>query len=230
MLFTDEHNEIRRTITSFVAHEINPYVDEWEKDGIFPAHEVFKKAGNLGLLGISKPTEYGGLDLDYSYSLVANEDWGQIRCGGVPMGLGVQTDMATPAMARFGSDDIRQRFLAPAIAGDMVASIGVSEPHAGSDVAAIKTAARKKNGDYVINGSKMWITNSTQADYIVVLANTSDDQKHQNKSLIVVPTDTPGFSTSERLNKLGMRSSDTAQLFFDDVCSERNGRYWDGNT
>lgn len=217
MLFTDEHKEIRRTITNFVANEINPYVDEWEQEGIFPAHEVFKKAGDLGLLGINKPTEYGGLGLDYSYALVANEEWGQIRCGGVPMGLGVQTDMATPAMARFGSDDIRQRFLAPAIAGDMVASIGVSEPHAGSDVAAIKTTARKKNGDYVINGSKMWITNSTQADYIVVLANTSDEQKHQNKSLIVVPTNTPGFSTSERLNKLGMRSSDTAQLFFDDV-------------
>ena len=217
MLFTEEHKEIRRTITNFVANEINPYVDEWEKDGIFPAHEVFKKAGDLGLLGINKPAEYGGLGLDYSYALVANEEWGQIRCGGVPMGLGVQTDMATPAMARFGSDDVRQRFLAPAIAGDMVASIGVSEPHAGSDVAAIKTTARKKNGDYVINGSKMWITNSTQADYIVVLANTSDDQKHQNKSLIVVPTDAPGFSTSERLNKLGMRSSDTAQLFFDDV-------------
>lgn len=217
MLFTEEHKEIRRTITNFVANEVNPYVDEWENEGIFPAHEVFKKAGDLGLLGISKPTEYGGLGLDYSYSLVATEEWGQIHCGGVPMALGVQTDMATPAMARFGSDELRQRFLAPAIAGDMVASIGVSEPHAGSDVAAIKTTAHKKNGDYVINGTKMWITNSTQADYIVVLANTSDDHKHQNKSLIVVPTDSPGFSTSERLHKLGMRSSDTAQLFFDDV-------------
>jgi citronellyl-CoA dehydrogenase len=217
MLFTEEHKEIRRTITNFVANEVNPYVDEWENEGIFPAHEVFKKAGDLGLLGISKPTEYGGLGLDYSYSLVATEEWGQIHCGGVPMALGVQTDMATPAMARFGSDELRQRFLAPAIAGDMVASIGVSEPHAGSDVAAIKTTAHKKNGDYVINGTKMWITNSTQADYIVVLANTSDDQKHQNKSLIVVPTDSPGFSTSARLHKLGMRSSDTAQLFFDDV-------------
>jgi len=147
------------------------------------------------------------------------------------MAIGVQTDMATPAMSRFGSDWLRQAFLAPAIAGDMVASIGVSEPHAGSDVAAIKTTARKKNGDYVINGTKMWITNSTQADYIVVLANTSDEHKHANKSLIVVPTDTPGFSTSERLNKLGMRCSDTAQLFFDDVVVPQShliGREGDG--
>ena len=217
MLFTEEHQEIRRTITNFVASEINPHVDDWENAGIFPAHEVFKKAGDLGLLGINKPAAYGGLGLDYSYSIVATEEWGQVHCGSVPMAIGVQTDMATPALARFGSDELRQRFLAPAIAGDMVASIGVSEPHAGSDVAAIKTTARKKNGDYVINGTKMWITNSTQADYITVLANTSDEQKHANKSLIIVPTDTPGFSTSERLNKLGMRSSDTAQLFFDDV-------------
>jgi citronellyl-CoA dehydrogenase len=125
--------------------------------------------------------------------------------------------MATPALARFGSDELKRDFLTPAIAGDMVTSIGVSEPHAGSDVAAIKTTAIKRGDDYVINGTKMWITNSTQADYICLLANTSDDQKHVNKSLIIVPTDVPGFSTSSRLNKLGMRASDTAQLFFDDV-------------
>jgi citronellyl-CoA dehydrogenase len=222
MLLTEEHREIRRTVTNFVNNEINPYVDEWEQAGIFPAHEVFKKAGDLGLLGICKPTEYGGLGLDYSYSLVANEAWGRVHCGSIPMAIGVQTDMATPALARFGSDELRQRYLAPAIAGDMVTSIGVSEPHAGSDVANIKTTARKRNGDYVINGTKMWITNSTQANYVVVLANTSDDQKHHNKSLIVVPTDTPGFTTSQRLNKLGMRSSDTAQLFFDDVVVPRS--------
>jgi citronellyl-CoA dehydrogenase len=217
MQLTEQHNEIRRTVSQFVEKEINPYVEQWEEEGIFPAHELFKKAGSLGLLGVSKPVEYGGMGLDYSYSMVTTEEWGAISCGGIPMALGVQTDMATPALARFGSDALREQFLAPAIAGDMVASIGVSEPHAGSDVAAIKTTAVKRGDDYVINGTKMWITNSTQADYIVVLANTSDDQKHSNKSLIVVPTDTPGFSTSPRLNKLGMRSSDTAQLFFDDV-------------
>ncbi|MDG1389005.1 MAG: acyl-CoA dehydrogenase family protein [Halioglobus sp.] len=217
MQFTDEHNEIRRTVSQFVEKEINPFVEEWENAGIFPAHEVFKKAGNLGLLGIHKPEEYGGLGLDYSYALVAQEEWGSASHGSVPLSIAVQTDMATPALARFGSDELKRNFLTPAIAGDMVTSIGVSEPHAGSDVAAIKTTAIKRGDDYVINGTKMWITNSTQADYICLLANTSDDQKHVNKSLIIVPTDIPGFSTSSRLNKLGMRASDTAQLFFDDV-------------
>ncbi len=222
MLFTEEHDAIRRTVAGFIDKEVNPHVDQWEEEGIFPAHELFRKAGDLGLLGISKPVAYGGMGLDYSYNMVALEEWGLTHCGSIPMALAVQTDMATPALARFGSDELREQFLAPAIAGDMVCSIGVSEPHAGSDVAAIKTTARRKGGDYVINGTKMWITNSTQADFIVVLANTSDDQKHRNKSLIVVPTDTPGFSHSERLNKLGMRSSDTAQLFFDDVVVPRS--------
>jgi citronellyl-CoA dehydrogenase len=217
MQFTEQHNEIRRTVSQFVKKEINPFVEEWEEAGIFPAHEVFKKAGNLGLLGIHKPEEYGGLGLDYSYALVAQEEWGSASHGSVPLSIAVQTDMATPALARFGSDELKRDFLTPAIAGDMVTSIGVSEPHAGSDVAAIKTTAIKRGDDYVINGTKMWITNSTQADYICLLANTSDDQKHVNKSLIIVPTDVPGFSTSSRLNKLGMRASDTAQLFFDDV-------------
>ena len=217
MQFTEQHNEIRRTVSQFVKKEINPFVEEWEEAGIFPAHEVFKKAGNLGLLGIHKPEEYGGLGLDYSYALVAQEEWGSASHGSVPLSIAVQTDMATPALARFGSDELKRDFLTPAIAGDMVTSIGVSEPHAGSDVAAIKTTAIKRGDDYVINGTKMWITNSTQADYICLLANTSDDQKHVNKSLIIVPTDVPGFSTSSRLSKLGMRASDTAQIFFDDV-------------
>jgi citronellyl-CoA dehydrogenase len=217
MQFTDQHNEIRRTVSQFVEKEINPYVEEWEQEGIFPAHEVFKKAGDLGLLGIHKPEEYGGLGLDYSYAMVAQEEWGSADHGSVPLAIAVQTDMATPALARFGSDQLKQEFLTPAIAGDMVAAIGVSEPHAGSDVAAIKTTAKKRGDDYVINGTKMWITNSTQADFICLLANTSDEQKHHNKSLIIVPTNTPGFSTSPKLNKLGMRASDTAQLFLDDV-------------
>ncbi|GAA5315230.1 MAG: citronellyl-CoA dehydrogenase [Candidatus Pelagadaptatus aseana] len=217
MLFNTQHEEIRRTVQSFIANEINPHVDEWEKDGIFPAKELFKKMGNLGLLGIHKPEEYGGMGLDYSYETVFAEELGGIHCGALPMAIGVQTDMATPALAKFGSEELRRDFLAPAIAGDMVVSIAVSEPHAGSDVAAIKTTAKKDGDDYIINGTKMWITNSTQADYLCLLANTSDGNKHANKSLIVVPTDLPGVSFSERLNKLGMRSSDTAQVFLDNV-------------
>lgn len=217
MLFTNEHNAIRATIAQFIDKEINPYVDEWERDAIFPAHEVFKKMGDLGLLGIHKPTEYGGMGLDYSYQIVFSEELGRVRCGGVPMAIGVQTDMATPALARFGSDELRREFLVPSITGEAVFSIGVSEPHAGSDVAAIKTNARKDGDDYVINGTKMWITTSTQADYICLLVNTSDEPAHKNKSLVIVPTNTRGISFSKPLKKLGMHSSDTAQIFFDDV-------------
>lgn len=217
MILTEEHEAIRQTTAKFIDAEINPYADKWEADGIFPAHELFKKMGDLGLLGICKPLEYGGMGLDYSYQIVFSEELGRIATGGVSMGIGVQTDMATPALARFGSDELRKEFLVPAIAGEAVFSIAVSEPHAGSDVAAIKTTAKKDGDDYVINGSKMWITNSTQADYLCLLANTSDDKPHLNKSLIVVPTNTPGISFSEKLDKLGMRSSDTAQVFFDNV-------------
>jgi citronellyl-CoA dehydrogenase len=217
MKFTEEHQAIRQTIARFIDTEINPYADQWEADGIFPAHELFKKMGDLGLLGIAKPVEFGGMGLDYSYQIVFSEELGRIATGGVAMAIGVQTDMATPALARFGSDELRREFLVPAIAGDAVCSIAVSEPHAGSDVAAIKTTAKKDGDDYVINGSKMWITNSTQADYLCLLANTSEGKPHLNKSLIIVPTNTPGVSFSERLDKLGMRSSDTAQVFFDNV-------------
>ncbi len=217
MKFTTEHEALRRTARQFVEKEINPFVTEWENADIFPAHELFKKMGDLGLLGICKPIENGGLGLDYSYNMVVVEELGRIACGGVPMAIGVQTDMATPALARFGSKELRDEFLTPAIAGEYVASIAVSEAHAGSDVAAIKTYAKKDGDDYVINGSKMWITNSTQADFFCLLANTSDDKPHINKSMIIVPAKTPGITLSPKLDKMGMRSSDTAQVFFDNV-------------
>ena len=162
MLFTADHDEPRRILQKFIAAEINPFVDEWEKADIFPAHELFKKLGDLGFLGLNKPVEFGGQGLDYCYALMMAEELGAITCGGVPMAIGVQTDMATPALARFGSDEVRREFLAPAIAGDAVACIGVSEPGAGSDVASIKTNARSDGDDYVINGGKMWITNGVQ--------------------------------------------------------------------
>ena len=217
MIFTQEHNEIRRTVKNFVENEINPHVEEWEAAGTFPMKEMFKKLGDLGLLGISKPTEYGGMGLPYSYSIVAAEEFGLSKCGGVPLAIGVQTDMCTPALARFGSDELREQFLKPAISGDMVGCIGVSEPGAGSDVAGLKTSAKKDGDDYIINGTKMWITNSPSADFICLLANTSDDKVHVNKSLIVVPMNTPGVTVGAKLNKLGMRSSETAQVFFDNV-------------
>src|SRR5512147_520 len=217
MKFTQEHEEIRRNLKRFIEAEINPHVDEWEAAEIFPAHEVFKKLGDLGMLGLTKPEAYGGAGLDYSYSMVFAETLGAIRCGGVPMAIGVQTDMATPALARFGSDELRKEFLAPAIAGEYVTCIGVSEPGAGSDVASIKTTARKDGGDYVINGAKMWITNSLQADWMCLLANTSEGAAHKNKTLICLPMATKGVVKAKKIRKIGMMSSDTGLIHFDDV-------------
>ena len=216
MQFTETHEQLRDTVAKFVANDINPYVDEWEAADQFPSHEVFKKMGDLGLLGLRYPEEYGGAGLDMTYSLVLAEELGMIDCGGVPMAIGVQTDMCTPALARFGSDELRKQFLAPAIAGDMVGCLGVSEPGGGSDVAAVKTTAKSDGDDYIINGTKMWITNGLKADWCCLLANTSEGKPHESKSLIMVPMDLPGIE-KQKIHKIGMHSSDTAQLFFDDV-------------
>jgi citronellyl-CoA dehydrogenase len=217
MQFTHEHQELQRSLKRFIDSEINPHVDDWETAEMFPAKELFKKMGTLGFLGIAKPPQFGGLGLDYSYAMAMAETLGHIHCAGVPMAIGVQTDMATPALSRFGSDELRAQFLTPAIRGDAVACIGVSEQGAGSDVAAIKTYARKDGDDYVINGSKMWITNSLQADWMCLLANTSDDAAHRNKSLIIVPMDTKGVSVGKKIRKIGMNASDTGLIYFDDV-------------
>ena len=224
MQFTHEHLEIQKTLKRFIDAEINPHVDEWEAAEIFPAHEVFKKLGNLGLLGLTKPEAFGGAGLDYSYAMAMAEALGHIECGGVPMAIGVQTDMCTPALARFGSDELKREFLAPAIAGDMVGCIGVSEPGAGSDVAGIKSHARKDGDDYVISGQKMWITNSLQADWMCMLVNTSDGPQHKNKSLVMVPMRdgpngklTKGIEVARKIRKIGMHSSDTGLIYFDEV-------------
>lgn len=217
MLFTNEHRALSESVKKFVATQINPYVDEWEKEGIFPAHELFKKMGEKGFLGIAKPEQFGGMGLDWSYNLAFCEAMGEVNGGSIPMAVGVQTDMATPALAKQGSDALREEFLVPAIAGDYVACIGVSEPGAGSDVASIRTHARKDGDDYIINGGKMWITNGTQADFMCLLANTGDGPVHKNKSLIVLPLKSKGVTIARKLDKLGMRASDTAEIWFEDV-------------
>ncbi|MCL4183510.1 MAG: acyl-CoA dehydrogenase family protein [Burkholderiaceae bacterium] len=217
MIYTEEHERLKDSVRRFVDAEINPHVDEWERAGVFPAHELFRKMGRLGFLGVTKPVEYGGSGLDYSYSVAVSEALGHAHCGGVPMAIGVQTDMATPALARFGSDELKREFLAPSIAGERVACLGVSEVGAGSDVASIRTFAHKDGGDYRIRGGKMWTTSGTQADWMCLLANTSDGAAHRNKTLICLPMDTPGVQIARKLNKAGMHSSDTAQIFFDDV-------------
>ncbi len=217
MIITHEHKEFHRTVKNFMENEINPNVAEWEKAGAYPAHEVFKKMGELGLLGINKEEKYGGMGLDHSYHIYAAEALGYANCGGIPLSIGVQTDMATPAIAKFGSTELKEQFLAPTITGEYVAAIAVSETGAGSDVAGLKTTAKKDGDDYIINGSKMWITNATQADFFCVLANTSDDKPHKNKTLIIVPANTPGVTVGAKIDKIGMRSSDTAPVYFDDV-------------
>jgi len=222
MQYTHEHLEIQKTLKRFIDAEINPHVDEWEAAEIFPAHEVFKKLGKLGLLGLTKPEEYGGAGLDYSYGVAMAEALGHINCGGVPMAIGVQTDMCTPALARFGSEELKREFLAPAIAGDTVGCIGVSEPGAGSDVASIKSHARKDGGDYVISGQKMWITNSLQADWMCMLVNTGDGPQHKNKSLVMVPMRDKGklrkgIEVGRKIKKIGMNASDTGLIYFDEV-------------
>jgi citronellyl-CoA dehydrogenase len=214
---TSEHEQFGKVVREFVANEINPYVDEWEAAGTFPAHELFPKLANIGAFGLEYDPEYGGQGADHTYSYVFATELGKSDCAGVPMAIGVQAYMATPALHRFGSDELKRNYLIPAMKGEMVASIAVSEPGAGSDVAGIRTRAVRDGGDWVINGSKMWITNGTQADFLCLLVRTSDDGGYQGMSLILVPTDTAGFSVSKKIDKMGNKSSDTAELTFDNV-------------
>ncbi len=215
--FTKDHERVRHAVADFVKSEINPNVDQWEEDGIVPLRELFKKMGRLGFLGIRYAPRYGGQGLDYWYDTVFLEELGHIKALGLSVAITVQTHMATPAIYEFGNDYLKDTYLKGAIAGDMVGAIAVTEPDAGSDVAAIRTRARKDGSNFIISGSKMYITNGTQADFYTLLARTSDDAGYHSFSLFVVPADTPGVKVSRKLDKLGVRISDTAELFFDNV-------------
>lgn len=218
MIFNAEQESFRRTVRRFVQEEINPHVDEWEAQETFPAHQLFGKMGELGFLGITYPEEVGGLGLDYWYQTVFLEEVGRADCRGIPMAIGVQTDMATPALAEYGTPEQHQKFLKPAVEGKAVFSIAVSEPDAGSDVAAIKTRARRDGDHYVVDGSKMWITNGTQADFLTLLARTDDAQSgYRGMSLLIVPADTPGCGVAKKLKKMGNNSSDTAIISLEGV-------------
>ena len=214
--FTEEHELFRDTVRGFVETEMNPYIDQWEAEGGFPARELFTKMGSLGLLGLEYAVEDGGGGADHLYTVILCEELGRCDAMGVPMAIGVQTDMATPSLAKFGSKELKEQFLRPAIEGTAVAAVGVTEPDAGSDVAGIRTRAVRDGDTFVINGAKLYITNGTQADWVCVLARTSDEGGYRGVSQIIVPTNTPGFSVSRKLDKLGMRGSDTAELHFDD--------------
>jgi citronellyl-CoA dehydrogenase len=217
MYLTKDHEMVRKAVRDFINKEINPNIDQWEEDRIVPLHPLFRKMGDLGFLGIRFDPAYGGQGLDYWYDLVFLEELGHIKGLGLAVAITVQTHMCTPAIAEFGSEYLKRNYLQPAIQGEMVGAIAVTEPGAGSDVAALATTARREGDHYVINGSKMFITNGTQADFYTLLARTSEAPGYHAFSLFVVPADLPGVQVSRKLEKLGVWDSDTAELFFDNV-------------
>lgn len=212
-IFTEEHQALRKTVRQF-AESLAPHALEWDEAGIFP-REVFKQAGDLGLLGIRADETYGGMGLDWWFTTAYAEELVRTNNAGLNMALMVQSDMATPIINEIGSDEVKRNFLEPAIKGDMIAALGISEPGGGSDVAAIRTTAKVDGDDYVINGQKLWITNGTRADFITLGVRTGDDG-YGGISLLVFPTDVKGFSVGKSLKKIGNKSSDTAELFFED--------------
>lgn len=215
--FTEEHDMFRKALRDFAEKELAPHADEWEEARYFP-DDVFKRMGELGFLGGRYPEELGGSGGDIWHTAVLAEELPRSRMAGLTMGILVQADMATPIINEIGTEEQKQEFLVPAIAGEKIAALGVSEPGAGSDVAGIRTTARRDGDDFVINGQKTWITNGTRADFITLAARTSSPEgfRYGGISLFLFPTDTPGFHVSKKLEKIGNHCSDTAELFFED--------------
>ncbi len=214
--FREEHDHFRNTVRNFAQKELAPFADEWEKAEIFP-NEVFKRAGELGIFGAHYPEEHGGAGGDYWFSVAKAEELPRGGTAGVSMGLLVQSDMATPVISDLGTKEQIEEFLKPALRGDKIVALGVSEPNAGSDVAGIQTTAKKDGDDYVINGSKTYITNGCRADFVTLLAKTNPEAGAHGCSFFLVPTKTKGFSVAKKLKKLGNHSSDTAELAFEDM-------------
>ena len=212
--FTEEHEMIRQTVKRFCREEIAPYAEEWDLAGIFPK-ELFKKAANLGLFGIRIDPEWGGLGLDWWASAAYLETMAYADSGSVSMALMVQSEITLPVLDELGTREQKEEFLRPAVAGDWIAALGISEPGGGSDVAALKTRARIDGDDLVISGQKLWITNGTRADFIILAARTGGEG-HKGVSLVLFPTKTKGFSVGKKLKKVGNMASDTAELFFDE--------------
>jgi acyl-CoA dehydrogenase len=217
MPFTEEHEQLRETISRWVSSEIAPNVPEWEEAREFP-RELFTRAGELGFLGLKYPVELGGQGGDYIHDAVwAEELAASGASGGVAAGLGAQTGIATPPVFRFGTPDQHERFLRPAIRGEKICALGITEPGAGSDVASIRTFARKVDGGYVVNGSKTFITNGVRADFLVCAVKTTEEGGHQGMSFLILERDMPGYEVSRKLEKMGWHSSDTGELSFTDV-------------
>jgi citronellyl-CoA dehydrogenase len=214
--YREEHNQFRQTVRKFAEKELRPFIDEWEKAETFP-NEVFKRAGELGIFAAHYPEEHGGGGGDFWFSVAKSEELVAGGMAGVTMGLLVQGDMATPVISDLGTKDQIAEFLTPAIHGEKIAALGVSEPNAGSDVAGIQTWAKKDGDDYVINGAKTYITNGTRADFVTLLVKTNPDAGAHGCSFFLVPTKTKGFSVAKKLQKIGNHSSDTAELAFEDM-------------
>ncbi|HBV97216.1 MAG: acyl-CoA dehydrogenase [Peptococcaceae bacterium BICA1-7] len=213
--FTEDHHAARRAIRKFVDAEIAPHVEEWERQEYFPDW-VFPRMGDLGFLSLRYPEEYGGAGGDYFMGLVLGEEMARCGAGGLPMAVAVQTDMATPPIMQFGTEEQKKKYLIPALRGRKVASLGITEPNAGSDVASIETRAVRDGDHWVINGRKIFITNGLRADFITLVAKTDPGLGYNGVSLFLVDRGTPGFTVTRKLKKLGMRSSDTAELLFED--------------
>ena len=214
--FREEHQAFRTTVRRFAEKELAPHAEEWERDELFP-NEIFARAGELGIFGAHYGEEQGGSGGDYWFSVAKAEELPRGHSAGVTMGLLVQSDMATPVIGDLGTKEQIEEFLIPALRGEKVASLGVSEPNAGSDVAGIQTVAKKDGDDYVINGAKTYITNGTRADFVTLLAKTNPEAGAHGCSFFLVPTSTKGFSVSKKLKKVGNHSSDTAELAFEDM-------------
>jgi alkylation response protein AidB-like acyl-CoA dehydrogenase len=214
-IFTEEHERLRESIHDFVVRELRPHAERWEEETF--ADWVFPRMGELGLLGLSMPEAYGGQGGDYPCNLVLAEEMVHSLSGGLAMGVAVHTDMATPPILAFGTEEQKQAYLAPAIRGEKVSCLGITEPDAGSDVAGIRTRAVRDGGDFVINGSKTYITNGHRADFIVLVTKTDPDAGYDGFTLFLVDMDAPGVVRERRLEKLGMHASDTALLAFQDV-------------
>jgi acyl-CoA dehydrogenase len=214
--FTDEHEALRDSIRRFVANELRPHAQEWEDAQWFP-NTVFERMAELGYLGLKYPEEYGGQGGDHVHDAVLAEELSRCGSGGLAAGIGAHIGIATPPIWRFGTEEQKRRFLAPAIQGEKIGALGISEPGAGSDVAGIRTIARRVDGGYVVNGSKTFITNGVRADFVVTAVKTTEQGGHQGLSFLVIEKGMDGFSVSKKLEKLGWHASDTAELAFQDV-------------
>lgn len=214
--FGDEHGQLRDSIRRFVAAELRPHASEWEQARWFP-NDVFTRMAELGYLGLKYPEEWGGQGGDYLHDAVLSEELAGCGSGGLAAGIGAHIGIATPPIWKFVSDDQKRRFLAPAIRGERIAALGITEPGAGSDVAGIRTFAKRVDGGYLVNGSKTYITNGVRADFVVTAVKTTKEGGHQGLSFLVIEKGMEGFSVSKKLEKLGWHASDTAELAFDDV-------------